>query len=149
MPFTAAIKVNFADIDNAGIVYYPRFGHYFHLAMEQFFPAVLDLEYAEALHKKEVLFPTVHLVADFHNRLSYGDTINMEVKVLDIGNSAITWGYSGTSALTGTLIVTGGNVTVCVNKSFKKIPVPAWLRQRLEAYMEESDSSNTVPPPPD
>ena len=34
MTFRTPIKVCFGDIDNAGIVYYPRFMHYFHLAIE-------------------------------------------------------------------------------------------------------------------
>ena len=37
MPFRTPIKVWFGNIDNAGIVYYPRFMHYFHLATEEFF----------------------------------------------------------------------------------------------------------------
>ena len=137
MGFTAEIKVNFADIDNAGIVYYPRFGHYCHLAMEQFFPAVLGLAYADALHKKEVLFPTVYFGADFHSRLSYGDTLKVEMTVLDIGNSAITWAYRGTSARTGDLVFTASNITVCVNKAFEKLAVPSWLRRQLNSYMDE------------
>ena len=36
MPFRKPIKVGFGDIDNAGIVYYPWFMHYFHLAIEEF-----------------------------------------------------------------------------------------------------------------
>ena len=43
MPFRAPIKVCFSDIDNAGIVYYPRFTHYFHLAMEEFFSSEMGM----------------------------------------------------------------------------------------------------------
>lgn len=34
MAFRAPIKVCFSDIDYAEIMYYPRFLHYFHVALE-------------------------------------------------------------------------------------------------------------------
>src|SRR5262249_13069736 len=34
-PFTYATPVRFADVDHAGIVYYPRFFHMFHVAFEE------------------------------------------------------------------------------------------------------------------
>ena len=71
MAFRAPIKVCFSDIDNAGIVYYPRFVHYFHLAIEEFFSAVLKVDYADVLHKEKVSFPTVHLESDFRSRLKW------------------------------------------------------------------------------
>ena len=37
MPFEFATPVRFADVDHAGIVYYPRFFHYFHMAFEELF----------------------------------------------------------------------------------------------------------------
>ena len=48
MAFRAPINVCFSDIDNAGIVYYPRFMHYFHLAMEEFFKEELGIAYGAA-----------------------------------------------------------------------------------------------------
>ena len=36
-PFSHTFPVRFADVDHAGIVYYPRFFHYFHAAFEEFF----------------------------------------------------------------------------------------------------------------
>ncbi len=39
MAFRAPIKVCFSDIDYAGIMYHPRFLHYFHVALEALFVA--------------------------------------------------------------------------------------------------------------
>ncbi len=85
----------FSDIDNAGIVYYPRFLHYFHLAMEEFFINELGVDFADVLHERNVSLPTVHIEADFRQRLRYGDRIDMEVRVLEVGRSSIRWGYKG------------------------------------------------------
>ena len=95
MPFQKLIKICFGDIDNAGIVYYPRFVHYFHLAMEEFFSSEIGVDYAEVIHKRNVSLPTVHLEADFRRRVRYGDEINMEIRIINLGQSSITWGYRG------------------------------------------------------
>jgi len=139
MAFRAPIKVCFGDIDNAGIVYYPRFMHYFHLAMEEFFRCELRIDYADVLHKHNVSLPTVHLESDFRRRLKYGDRIDMEVRVLNIGQTSITWGYRGYRAGDdGEVVVEGHNVTVCVaTDTFEKTSVPDWLRESLRAYQEK------------
>lgn len=144
MLFRTPIKVNFSDIDNAGIVYYPRFMHYFHLAIEEFFDSVLKVDYAEVLHKRNLSFPTVHVESDFRRKMKYGDRIDMEVSVRKIGKSSITWGYRG--YLVGSkneVVVEGSNVTVCVRTdNFQKLDIPQWLRKDLTAYMEEFDKSS-------
>ncbi|MFO7740614.1 MAG: thioesterase family protein [Desulfatiglandaceae bacterium] len=138
MPFRAPIKVSFGDIDNAGIVYYPRFLHYFHLAFEDFFVTQLGIEYSDVLHKKNVSLPTVHMESDFHRRLEYGDRMDMEVRVITVGQTSITWGYRG--YLVGEkeeIVVEGHTVTVCVRTdTFEKIKVPEWLRHALQDSMQ-------------
>ena len=138
MPFRKWIRVCFGDIDNAGIVYYPRFMHYFHLAVEEFFPSELGIDYADVLLKRGLSLPTVHLQADFRRRLRYGDQIEMEVTVIRIGRSSITWGYKGYRKAEGEeIVVEGNNVTVCVRTdTFEKMDVPEWLRKGLMDYME-------------
>jgi len=137
MSFRAAIKVCFSDIDNAGIVYYPRFMHYFHLALEEFFANEMGIDYAAVLHQRNLSLPTVHLESDFRRRLRYGDRINIEVGVINIGQSSITWGYKGYRRDEEEMVVEGQNVTVCVRTdTFEKIDVPEWLRQGLTSYME-------------
>ena len=142
MPFQKPIKICFGDIDNAGIVYYPRFMHYFHLALEEFFLIELGIDYADVLRKRNVSLPTVHLESDFRRKLRYGDQIHMEVRVIHIGRSSITWGYKG-YRMTGkdeVVVVEGQNVTVCVRTdTFEKIEVPEWLRKGLADYMERFD----------
>ncbi len=142
MSFRASIRVCFGDIDNAGIVYYPRFMHYFHLALEEFFAAEMGIDYADVLHKRNVSLPTVHLESDFRRKLRYGDRISMEVRIMDIGKTSITWGYRGYRRNgREEIVVEGKNITVCVRTdTFEKIEVPEWLRQGLASYMERFHS---------
>ena len=138
MAFRTPIKVCFADIDHAGIVYYPRFLHYFHLAMEEFFARELGIDYAEVLHQRNLSLPTVHVECDFRRRLRYGDRIHMEVRVIHVGQTSITWGYKGYRAGDeGETIVEGSNVTVCVKTDvFAKTDVPEWLSQGLKRHIQ-------------
>jgi len=142
MPFRKQIKVCFGDIDNAGIVYYPRFMHYFHLAMEEFFMSEMAIDYSDVLHKHNVSLPTVHLEADFRRRLRYGDQINIEVRVINIGRTSIAWGYRGYRLMDEEEnVLEGHNVTVCVKTdTFEKTDVPEWLRKGLTNYVERFDN---------
>jgi 4-hydroxybenzoyl-CoA thioesterase len=139
MIFRTPIKVCFSDIDNAGIVYYPRFMHYFHLAVEEFFGNGLGIDFADVLHKRNLSLPTVHLEADFRHKLRYGDRINMEVRIIRIGRTSITWGYRGFRGDTSEeIVVEGQNTTVCVKTdTFEKIEVPDWLRKELQPYLAQ------------
>jgi len=137
MTFRAPIKVCFSDIDNAGIVYYPRFMHYFHLAMEEFFSSVMGIDYSAVLHERNLACPTVRVECDFKRRMKYGDQIDIEVRILKIGRSSITWGYRGyLHGNENVVVVEGINVTVCTKTdTFEKIDVPTWLREGLTDYM--------------
>lgn len=138
MSFEASIKVCFGDIDNAGIVYYPRFMHYFHLAMEEFFASEMGIDFSDVLHKRNLSLPTVHLESDFRRKMRYGDEIHIEVRVIHIGKTSITWGYTGHRVRDKEVVVEGQNVTVCVRTdTFEKIGVPDWLKQGLEAYTKK------------
>jgi len=133
MAFRSQSKIRFGDIDRSGIVYYPRFLHYFHVALEEFFTSELDMEYHDVIDKYRIGLPTVHLETDFSKPFSYGDDIEVEVRVLKIGKTSITFGYRVFKRGEAEPRIVGRNVTVCLKMdTFKKMEIPDWLRQRLE-----------------
>ena len=133
MAFRSLLKIRFGDIDHAGIVYYPRFLHYFHVAKEEFFGKELGIDYPVLINEHRIGLPTVHLETDFSRPLRYGDQIEVEVSVLKIGTSSITFGYRVFKQGEDEPWTEGHNVTVCLDMdSFKKRDVPDWLRERLE-----------------
>lgn len=133
MSFRSQLKIRFGDIDRAGIVYYPRFMHYFHVALEEFFISELQIQYHEVVDKYRIGLPTLHLETDFRKPFSYGDDIEVEVTVKKIGSSSITFGYRVLKKGESEPRIVGHNVTVCLDMdAFKKINIPDWLRQRLE-----------------
>ena len=139
MAFRSNLKIRFGDIDRAGIVYYPRFMHYFHVAKEEFFISELNIQYHEFIEKHRIGLPTVHLETDFSKPFRYGDDIEVEVTVQKFGKSSITFGYRVFKKGGSRPHIIGHNVTVCINMdTFKKIEIPDWLRQRLEKCRESA-----------
>jgi 4-hydroxybenzoyl-CoA thioesterase len=133
MSFRSLLKIRFGDIDHAGIVYYPRFLHYFHIALEEFFGQELEVDYPVLIDEHRMGLPTVHLETDFSRPLRYGDLIEVEVSVLNFGKTSITFGYRVFKKGESDPWIEGHNVTVCLDMdSFKKRNIPDWLRQRLE-----------------
>lgn len=134
-PYRAELIVRFGDLDEAGIVYYPRLVNYFHVAMEEFFGAVLDTDYPSFLSQHRLGLPAARLEVDFLRPLRYGDHIQVEVEIEKVGNSSIIWRYGIFRPGEHEPATKARVVTVIVDMdSFEKTPVPTWLRDRLEAY---------------
>jgi 4-hydroxybenzoyl-CoA thioesterase len=134
MRFRARLHVRFGDIDHAGIVYYPRFLHYFHVALEEFFGRQLGRPYHRFLDDERVGLPTVRLEIDFRSPLRFGDEIDVEVGVREVGRTSIDWTYR-VFKQDGVLAAEARIVTVALDmEHFEKTPVPEWLRNALLAY---------------
>lgn len=93
----------------------------------------LGMEYPKVLIQHRIGFPTVHLETDFAKPLKYGDELEVEVTIKNVGRSSITWGYKVFRiAEPETVIVQGRNVTVTVNlDTYEKLKTPDWLREKL------------------
>lgn len=94
MSFTFATPVRFADVDHAGIVYYPRFFHLFHLAFEELWrQRIGPRAYSELIDRDRVGFPAVRAECDFKGPLKFGDTAEIVVTVARLGAKSITFRY--------------------------------------------------------
>jgi 4-hydroxybenzoyl-CoA thioesterase len=137
VPFRTSLTVRFGDVDLAGFVYYPRLVHYCHVAMEDFFARELGLDYARFLADHRQGLPTVHLEADFRRPLHYGDRIEIEVFVERLGESSVHWLYrlrrDGGDPPAAELRVVTANMDA---ETRTKRPLPDWLRERLERWVE-------------
>ncbi|MFZ0450312.1 MAG: thioesterase family protein [Desulfatiglandaceae bacterium] len=139
MAFRSLVKVRFGDIDHAGIVYYPRFLHYFHVALEEFFDSELGVNYPTVVNHYRIGLPTVHLETDFSHPLRFGDEIEIEVRVVKFGRTSITFGYRVFKLGQEDPLIIGHNVTVCLDMdTFKKVAIPEWLLQRLKEAMGDA-----------
>jgi len=129
-PFVYVTPVRFADVDHAGIVYYPRFFHYFHLAFEELFRARMGPRaYVELLDRDRVGFPAVRAEADYVAPLAFGDSAEIELTVERLGRSSITFRYQvwrGEEEARPRILCANGKVVCAVVdlSVFKSVPVP-------------------------
>ena len=134
--YRAQLIVRFGDIDQAGIVYYPRLVNYFHVAMEEFFAGALDLNYPRFLAEHQLGLPAARLEVEFLHPLRYGDHLDIEIEVESIGTTSIIWRYAIYRERGDEPCARARIVTVNVDmKTFDKTPVPDWLRDRLAPHI--------------
>jgi 4-hydroxybenzoyl-CoA thioesterase len=124
MAYITAITVHFGDVDPAHIVYYPVIFHYCHIAFEQFFAEYVGLPYARLLKEERLGFPTVSARADFRKKISYGETVHIEVTVARIGNSSVEFHYCGKDAQGNEYFHAVITVAAVNMDSFAPVPVP-------------------------
>jgi 4-hydroxybenzoyl-CoA thioesterase len=85
--------------------------------------------------------PTVHLESDFSRPFSYGDDIEVEVRILSVGTSSLSIGYRVFKKGEREPRIVGHNVTVCINMdTFEKIEIPDWFRRKLEMQMGKDEN---------
>jgi 4-hydroxybenzoyl-CoA thioesterase len=134
--FRHALRVSFDDVDHAGIVYYPRFFHYFHLAFESYIHA----RFAEAggyralIDERRIGFPAVRAEADYKRPLRFGDQVVLELVASRVGDKSVTCAYTVMAAETGEVSCEGRVVCVVTNlDAFRSMRMPDDLRAAFEA----------------
>lgn len=141
--FTTPIKVRFSDIDHAGIVYYPRIIHYFHLAFEEFFGECVGTHYARVLDEWKIGFPAVHADVEFRRPLVFGDTALVSMSTDRIGRSSIVTRYRIRKEDGDEIVAEGTVTTTTVDMdSFTACPLPDRLRDAFSRYSTEAEGAS-------
>lgn len=137
--FRCDIPVRFSDIDHAGIVYYPRYFHLFHVAFEELWRArVGSRAYAELIDRDRVGFPAVKAECDFHAPLKFGDTASVEVTIVRLGTKSITFRYR-VRRDDATLCAEGRVTCAVVDLArFVAVPIPERVVTLLSDLVEKS-----------
>ena len=93
-PFVHRMPVRFSDVDHAGIVYYPRYLHFFHVCFEEFFRERMGARsYVKLLDEDRIGFPSVKCACEFESPLRFGDTMEIEMSVVRLGHKSVTFGF--------------------------------------------------------
>ncbi|CAG0961744.1 MAG: acyl-CoA thioesterase [Planctomycetes bacterium] len=136
--FSATYPIRFSDVDRAGILYYPRFLHYFHCCFEDFFDRALGIPYNHALDVERLGFPTVHMEVDYLAPLRFGDKVEITLGVEKLGTKSVTWMYTGVTARENKPVtcVRATLITACLNMdTFKGTDLPIKYRDLFGKYM--------------
>ena len=138
--FVFTTPVRFSDIDHAGLVYYPRFFHFFHLAFEELWRARLGARaYVELIDGERIGFPAVHADCDFKGPLRFGDDAEIELWVARLGATSVTFRYRVFRS--GDRMLAADGKVVCAVTDLARmaaIPIPDRVRALLGDLVEES-----------
>ena len=81
-------------MDHAGIVYYPVFYHYFHVAFEELFRERLGARaYVKLLDEDRIGFPAVHSECDYKAPLRFADSAETQISLERLGTKSVTLRY--------------------------------------------------------
>ena len=129
MVFSTSITVRFADCDPVGFVYYPRVLHYCHVCMEEFFAKRCGITYQKLLDDERIGFATVKIEAEYFVPLLYGDTVEVDLEVTDLGRSSARFNYSIKRANDSVLCAQSSQIQVAMDIDKRKaIPLPEKYR---------------------
>jgi 4-hydroxybenzoyl-CoA thioesterase len=137
MAFRCRIPVRFGDVDYARIVYYPRFLHFCHVAMEEAFAGVVGVPYHDLIGKEKVGYPAVKVEAEYLLPVGFGEVLDMAVAVERLGTSSVGFRFEGRRSSDGDLAFRVRNVVVAVDmEAWKSVPIPPHHRRGLETLLE-------------
>jgi 4-hydroxybenzoyl-CoA thioesterase len=142
LSFSAEFDVRFGDIDQAHVVYYPRFFHYFHQAFERWFGEALGVTYPQLVNDHRIGFPSVRVETEFMSPLRYGDRQRITLDIDDIGRRSLTIRYAMHRVGDEVLCARAKITTVAINHEFKSVDIPEWLRERFENYRAETGGAD-------
>jgi len=126
------LETRFGDFDSAGIVYYPRYLHFCHVGMEEFFRRVVEVDYPAFLAEHRLGLPAVRTEVDHRRPIRYGEPVELEVEVTRVGASSVAWHDRFWRQGSGRPATEARIVTVLVDMDdFTKRPIPGWLREKL------------------
>ena len=131
--FRRTYKVRFGDSDPAGVMYFPRFLEVFHEVFEDWFDDDLRMPYRWVLEDTRIGFPTVHTECDYRKPFRFGQTMEVELAVVRVGDKSFECRYRGRLAGDPEVRIEATVVTAVVNlDSFQAVPIPAPLRSALQ-----------------
>ena len=133
MPHRTEVPVTWSDTDAGGLIYFPRFFHFFVVGVNDYFaPAVDDTHPMEVLRHQGLTLPAVDASASFSAPLRAGETAVVETEVTAFGESSLTVGFTVDRGDDGDRAAAGEVTFVLVDEDFAATPLPDALRECVE-----------------
>jgi YbgC/YbaW family acyl-CoA thioester hydrolase len=130
--FVHTVQIALRHTDAAGIVFYPRYFELMQDAAEAFLSS-RGLPPSRVLQETPYFLPIVHAECDFRAPLRWGDTVRVEVTVVEVRRRSFTLAYRFVNP-DGRVGAEGRVSQVSADRHTQKaIPLPAELRHALDA----------------
>ncbi|MEE4453112.1 thioesterase family protein [Novosphingobium resinovorum] len=132
MPFTTTAQVRFADVDPAGIVFYPRYFEMLNGAVEDWFAQELGLDFAAMHLDHHIGVPTVKLEVEFLSPSRLGDKLDITITAQHLGRTSC--GIEVVFAGEGRERLRARVVLVCMDLNIHRpVEWPQGVRAAIEA----------------
>lgn len=136
MSFTHRHKVGFADVDPAGIVFYPRYFEMINATIENWFRSV-GYGFDQMILQDGYAVPTAIIQVDFKTPSRLDDLVELELQLVRLGRSSI--GLQINIQCEGELRAVVQQTLVFIRmEGNKPVRIPDSLRAGLERSMEDS-----------
>jgi acyl-CoA thioester hydrolase len=112
-------KVAYYETDRMGIVHHSNYIRYMEEARLEWLESN-GLDYYQ-LESLGIMLPVVSVDAKYEKSLKFGDTFNVETKLLELTNVKLTLSYIVYNSSNGDVCCTGNSTHCFVNNDFKPI----------------------------
>lgn len=136
MSFTHRHKVGFADVDPAGIVFYPRYFEMINATIEDWFRSI-GYGFDKMILQDGYGVPTATIQVDFKAPSRLDDLVELELQLVRLGRSSI--GLQINIQCEGELRAVVQQTLVFIRmEGNKPVRIPDSLRAGIERSMEDS-----------
>jgi 4-hydroxybenzoyl-CoA thioesterase len=129
--FEARFQTYWADVDAAGIVYYPHFFRFVEHAEEELFRAS-GHERQPLIQELKVWMPRVEAFSKFSKPIRHGSAIRVRLDPKIQGEKTIRYDFQILDDNSSDLLAAGYVTVVCVDERFKSTPIPEAIRNIIQ-----------------
>ena len=132
--FVDHIRIRFAHVDPAGIVFYARYFEIINMVLEDWFRDGIGHDFGILNERDRVGIPLLHIEADFMKPSFLNDIVEFRLTVEKIGNSSFTINYEAWLGEELRLKMQAVHAFVELTQK-KSVPIPDIVRERMKAFM--------------
>jgi len=135
--FTIEERVRWGDVDAARIIFYGAYIRFFEFAETELFREV-GLHYGKMFDELGIWLPRVHVECDFLHPVTLDELLMVDAFFGRIGQSSVHLNFEVRAQERPDVVAaTGKYILVTVKQgTFKPVPVPDVLREKLARYVE-------------
>ena len=132
--FVDHVRIRFAHVDPAGIVFYARYFEIINMVLEDWFRDGIGHDFGILNERDRVGIPLLHIEADFMKPSFLNDIVEFRLTVEKIGNSSFTINYEAWLGEELRLKMQAVHAFVELTQK-KSVPIPDIVRERMKAFM--------------
>src|SRR4029079_15297141 len=129
--FEARFQTYWADVDAAGIVYYPHFFRFVEHAEEELFRAA-GKEWQPLIEEHHVWMPRVEAFSKFSKPIRHGAAIRVRLNPEIQREKTIRYNFEIVDDESSERLAAGYITVVCVDAKFKSTPIPPAIRNIIQ-----------------